>query len=303
MPESSRRTLRHLGQLPDAHPGQPFLVSDRGRAQEVGHGSSAGSRTRGLARGGGGGPRWVSRRVGRRPRLGGRVRPAVFGTGRPRAAGCPRAGAAGRTTTCGSGACSTPRASRSTGWSLADVSFVRIDAWGAGGGVPVVGPPQSRATGGRGAGISATVDVVGGETLTIAVGARGRATRDDGAPADGAGRRVVGAPVGTRRWRTSPADGSWPGAGAAPSPAAEGRGWFGVGGAPGSASIRSDRERFGARIDPLAKVGDGRLRLVYDQFDRDGPPSVVVRPVRVARAPRAPPLHGGVQRAGDRVHR
>ena len=26
-------------------------------------------------------------------------------------------------------------------------------------------------------------------------------------------------------------------------------------------------------------MGDGRLRLVYDQFDRDGRPSVVVRPV------------------------
>ena len=67
-----------------------------------------------------------------------------------------------------------------------DVSFVHIDAWAPGGGVPAVGFPQAGSTGGRGAGITAIVDVVGGETLTIAVGARGRATRDDAAPSDGA---------------------------------------------------------------------------------------------------------------------
>lgn len=160
-----------------------------------------------------------------------------------------------------------------------DVSFVHIDAWGAGGGVPAVGFPQARSTGGRGAGISATVDVVGGETLTIAVGARGRPTRDDFAPSDGADRHVVSA-AGED---TTVADfaGHWlvAGGGGGAFAAAEGRGWFGVGGAPGSASIRPDRQGFGARIDPLAKVGDGRLRLVYDLFDRDGRPSVVVRPV------------------------
>ena len=100
------------------------------------------------------------------------------------------------------------------------------------------------------------------------------------APSDGAERHVVSAAGGD----TTVADfaGRWlvAGGGGGAIAAAEGRGWFGVGGAPGSASIRADRERFGARIDPLAKVGDGRLRLVYDQFDRDGRPSVVVRPVR-----------------------
>jgi hypothetical protein len=160
-----------------------------------------------------------------------------------------------------------------------DVSFVHIDAWGAGGGVPAVGFAQARSSGGRGAGISATVDVVGGETLTIAVGARGRVTRDDAAPSDGGERHVVSAAGGD----TTVADlaGRWlvAGGGGGAIAGAEGRGWFGVGGAPGSASIRSDRQGFGARIDPLAKVGDGRLRLVYDQFDRDGAPSVVVRPV------------------------
>jgi hypothetical protein len=165
-------------------------------------------------------------------------------------------------------------------WAVpAGVSFVVVDAWGAAGAAPAVESGAAGVMGGRGAGVSVTADVHGGELLTIDVGRRGhptgRAPSDDGL----AEREVSGGAGGDTT--VSDDSGRWllAGGGAGASAGAEGRGWFGVSGAHGTTSIRGDREVFGVTVHPGGTVGDGRVRLVYDQFDADGPPSVVVRRV------------------------
>jgi Glycine rich protein len=143
-----------------------------------------------------------------------------------------------------------------------DVSFLRVDAWGAQGG-SILRPDGMGVAGGRGSGVSMGVDVSGGETLTVVVGTRGgTAGASTGAAPGGFGGGGAGGRSGGG------------GGGATTLSDAEGR-WIVVGGGGGATTEaqRSDTTGTTADYDVTAsrQPNDSLARVAGRAGSQGGP--------------------------------